>query len=67
MSAETSLVRTAIDNSMDALEAMNFNNGFAAAVEGVEQLSDLYYNQGHIEAAETLRQAAKELRGDNVI
>lgn len=66
MSAETALIRSAVDNSLDALEAMNFNNGFAAAVEGVEQLSDLYHNQGNTEAAEVLRQAAKELRGDNV-
>jgi hypothetical protein len=41
MSAETSLIRNSLEHSLDALELLNWNNGFAAAVEGLEQLSDL--------------------------
>jgi hypothetical protein len=67
MSAETSLIRNSLEHSLDALELLNWNNGFAAAVEGIEQLSDLQHNKGNTEAAETLRWAAKELRGENVI
>jgi hypothetical protein len=47
------------------LEMSAFNDGFEAAIEAVEQLSDEKFNQDEKEAAEVLRWLAKELRGEN--
>jgi hypothetical protein len=44
---------------------IDFGNGFEAAINGLEELSDLKHNTGDKAAAEILRWAAKELRGEN--
>jgi hypothetical protein len=44
---------------------INFNNGFEAATNGLEELSNTKHNEGDTIAAEVLRWAAKELRGEN--
>lgn len=66
MSAASEQLRSAIDNSLNALEMVSFNNGFEAAVDGLDELSNKAHNEGAIGIAETLRWAAKELRGENV-
>ena len=66
MSKASQDMRSAISSSLDALEMINFGNGFEAAIEGIEELSDLKHNAGDSVAAEVLRWAAKELRGENV-
>jgi hypothetical protein len=58
-------MRNAITSSLDALEMIDFGNGFEAAINGLEELSDLKHNTGDKAAAEILRWAAKELRGEN--
>jgi hypothetical protein len=58
-------MRNAITSSLDALEMIDFGNGFEAAINGLEELSDLKHNTGEKEAAEILSWAAKELRGEN--
>jgi hypothetical protein len=65
MSKASQDMRKAISHSLDALEMITFGNGFEAAVEGLEELSDLKHNTGDRVAAEVLQWAAKELRGDN--
>jgi hypothetical protein len=65
MSKASQDMRKAISHSLDALELINFGDGFESAVEGIEELSDLKHNAGDTQAAEVLRWAAKELRGDN--
>jgi hypothetical protein len=65
MSAATEGMRKAITNSPDALELIGFGDGFEAAVEGIEELSNMKHNEGDTVAAEVLRWAAKELRGEN--
>ena len=66
MSEPSKEMRNAINHSLDALEMINFNRGFEAAVEGIEEMSDKAHNDGALGYAETLRWAAKELRGENV-
>ena len=66
MSKATQDMRKAVSHSLDALEMINFGNGFEAAINGIEELSDQKHNANDSVAAETLRWAAKELRGENV-
>ena len=66
MSKATQDMRKAVSHSLDALEMINFGNGFESCLEGIEELSDLKHNAGESVAAEILRWAAKELRGENV-
>ena len=65
MSEASKSMRNAIESSLDALEMIDFNNGFEAATNGLDELSDLKHNEGDTTAAEVLRWAAKELRGEN--
>jgi hypothetical protein len=66
MSYATEETRKAVNHSLDALEMINFGLGFEAATSGLDELSDLKHNEGDTTTAETLRWAAKELRGENV-
>jgi hypothetical protein len=45
---------------------ISFNDGFEAAIESVEELSNQEHNNGNTATAEILRWLAKELRGENV-
>jgi hypothetical protein len=58
-------IRTAVDSSLDALEMISFNQGFEAAINALDELSDAKHNQGETDVAEVLRWVAKELRGEN--
>lgn len=50
---------------MDTLEMAAFNQGFEAAINGLDELSNTKHNEGDTIAAEVLRWAAKELRGEH--
>jgi hypothetical protein len=50
---------------MDMMEMANFNEGFEAALEGIDLLSNQLHNEGDTMGAEILVWAAKELRGEN--
>ena len=65
MSNASQDMRKALASSLDALELINFGDGFESAVDGLDELSNLKHNEGDTVAAETLRWAAKELRGEN--
>tara|TARA_R110000796_G_scaffold34853_2_gene89729 strand:+ start:2286 stop:2489 length:204 start_codon:yes stop_codon:yes gene_type:complete len=58
-------LRDSISHSLDAVEMLSFNDGFKAAANALDELSDIKHNQGDHQAAEVLRWAAMELRGDN--
>lgn len=58
-------IRTALEHSLDALEMVAFNQGFEAATNALDELSDMKHNKGATDACEALRWAAKELRGEN--
>lgn len=66
MSELTKKMRQASNLALDSLEMANFSEGFEAATNGLEELSDQKHNAGDHVAAEILRWAAKELRGENV-
>lgn len=65
MSEVTRTLRTALEHSLDALEMTAFGDGFISATNGLDELSDQKHNTGDLVAAEVLRWAAKELRGEN--
>jgi hypothetical protein len=65
MSKASEGVRNAVQHSLDALAMISFNDGFEAALNAIDELSDQAHNNGQTVAAETLRNLAKDLRGDN--
>ena len=65
MSANTKLLRTAAESALDALELLSFTEGFEAATNALDELSDIKHNFDEQQVAEILRWAAKELRGEN--
>jgi hypothetical protein len=58
-------IRTSVEHSLDALEMLAFNQGFEAATNALDELSDIKHNFDDLVTAEALRWAAKELRGEN--
>ena len=58
-------IKSAISNAIEALELIVWNRGFEAASHLLDELSNELHNQGQTAEAETLRWAAKELRGEN--
>ena len=65
MSELTKKLRQASDLALDSLEMASFSEGFETATNGLDELSDIKHNAGDKVAAEILRWAAKELRGEN--
>ena len=66
MSVNTELLRQASDSTLDALELLAYTEGFEAATNALDELSDIKHNFDEKQVAEILRWAAKELRGENV-
>jgi soluble cytochrome b562 len=65
MSETTQKLRESIENVLDVLEMSGFNDGFEAAINAIDELSNIKHNEGDPLAAEILRWTAKELRGEN--
>lgn len=65
MSQATESVRSALDHTLDVLEMAGFNDGFEAAINAIDELSNQLHNNNDTLGAEVLRWAAAELRGDN--
>ena len=65
MSKASQEMRSALNHSLDALEMINFNLGFEAAINAIDEFSNAKHNEQDSVAAEILRWAAAELRGDN--
>jgi hypothetical protein len=66
MSKASKDMRSAVDHSLDALAMINFNEGFEAAINAIDEFSNEAHNTGQKAAAEILRLVVKELRGENV-
>lgn len=64
MSAEP--LREGIDRLIDHVEMLNFNRGFEACLDAIDELSNMLHNDHQHEGAEALRWAVKELKGDNI-
>lgn len=65
MSELTTSIRQSLEHELDKLEMASFNEGFEAAINGLDEISNALHNDGDTERAEVIRWAAKELRGDN--
>jgi hypothetical protein len=65
MSETTQALRHSIEHTQDLLEMAAFNDGFEAALNAFDELSNQLHNSQDTEGAEVLRWAASELRGDN--
>jgi len=65
MSKISADLRNALNHSLDALEMVSFGEGFEAAIAGLEELSNIKHNDGDTVAAEVLRWAANDLRGEH--
>jgi soluble cytochrome b562 len=65
MSETTQKLRESIENVLDVLEMSGFNDGFEAAINAIDELSNQLHNNNDTIGAEALRWAAKELRGEN--
>jgi hypothetical protein len=65
MSHNTRLLRKAAESTLDALELLSYTEGFDAATNALDELSDIKHNFDEKLFAEILRWAAKELRGEN--
>ena len=65
MSKPTASLRSSLEHSLDLLEMASFNQGFEAAINAVEELSNELHNTNDTTGAEILLWVARELRGDN--
>lgn len=58
-------IRQGVESLLDHLEMHSFNQGFEACLNGFDELSNIKHNQGDSIAAEVLRWAVKEIKGEN--
>ena len=65
MSELTTSIRQSLEHELDKLEMANFNEGFEAAIDALDEISNALHNDGDTERAEVIRSVAKELRGEN--
>ena len=65
MSELTTSIRQSLEHELDKLEMANFNEGFEAAINALDEISNALHNDGDTERAEVIRSVAKELRGEN--
>ena len=65
MSLNTRMLRKAAESTLDALELLAYTEGFEAATNALDELSDIKHNFDELQVAEILRWAARELRGEN--
>lgn len=59
-------MRHSLDHSLDALEMLAFNQGFEACLDGLDDISNQLHNSGDTMAAEIIRWAVKEMKGENI-
>jgi hypothetical protein len=59
-------LREGIDRLLDHVEMHQFNRGFEACLDAIDELANLEWNNNRKSTAKTLRWAVKELRGENI-
>jgi len=65
MNKPTNNLRQLFNHTVDKIEMQSFNNGFEAAANALDELSNIKHRFDEHIFAEHLRWAAKELRGEN--
>ena len=63
---EENTIRGGVDRLLDLLEMHNFNQGFEACINAIDELSNQKHNDGDHMAAEVLRWAVREMKGENI-
>lgn len=58
-------IRQKLETTLDQLTMIAWNDGYEAAINAIDELSDHLHNTDDAVPAEILRWAAKELRGEN--
>lgn len=66
MAIREGTIRDGVESLLDHLEMHNFNQGFEACINAIDEFSNQKHNDGDHLAAEVLRWAVRELRGDNI-
>ena len=66
MAIREGTIRDGVESLLDHLEMHNFNQGFEACINAIDEFSNQKHNNGDHLAAEVLRWAVRELRGDNI-
>lgn len=61
---EDNTIRGGVDRLLDLLEMHNFNQGFEACINAIDEMSNKKHNDGDHLAAEVLRWVVKELKGE---
>ena len=59
------MMREKLDREIDLIEMAAFNEGFEACMNALDEMSNWNHNNGYSATAEILRNAVKELRGEN--
>lgn len=57
-------IREGTERLLDHLEMHNFNQGFEACVNALDEMSNRFHNEGRFRRAEIIREAIKELTGE---
>ena len=66
MTIKESTIRQGVESLLDHLEMHNFNQGFEACINALEEMSNQKHNDGDHMAAEVLRWAVREMKGENI-
>lgn len=66
MAIREGTIRDGVESLLDHLEMHNFNQGFEACINAIDEFSNQKHNNGDHMAAEVLRWAVRELKGDNI-
>ena len=64
MAIREGTIRDGVESLLDHLEMHNFNQGFEACINAIDEFSNLKHNNGDHMAAEVLRWAVRELKGE---
>ena len=57
-------IRQSTERLLDHLEMHNFNQGFEACINALDEMSNRFHNEGRFRRAEIIRTAVKELTGE---
>lgn len=57
-------IRESTERLLDHLEMHNFNQGFEACINALDEMSNRFHNEGRFRRAEIIRNAVKELTGE---
>lgn len=70
MSQAAKKMRESLEHSLDALTMIAWNDGYEAALNAIDELSNKLHNTNNESdslAAEVLRWLVKELKGENIV